>query len=115
MVFINEVKGYEEFWKLLDEWKVKYYKWWDFIFEEGDYLCYFYFVKLGKVKVFKINEDGKEYIIEICKEGDFFGYLDLLKEEKYIELVVVMEEIEISLIFKEDFLKLLNVNWDVVF
>jgi CRP-like cAMP-binding protein len=111
--FINEAKGYEELRKLSDERKVKHYKRRDLIFEEGDYPRYLYFVKSGKAKVFKTNEDGKEYIIEICKEGDFFGYLDLLKEEKYTESAAAMEETEISLIPKEDFSKLLNANRDV--
>ena len=65
--FINEAKGYEELRKLSDERKVKHYKRRDLIFEEGDYPRYLYFVKSGKAKVFKTNEDGKEYIIEICK------------------------------------------------
>jgi CRP-like cAMP-binding protein/ActR/RegA family two-component response regulator len=111
--FINEAKGYEELRKLSDERKIKHYKRRDLIFEEGDYPRYLYFVKSGKAKVFKTNEDGKEYIIEICKEGDFFGYLDLLKEEKYTESAAAMEETEISLIPKEDFSKLLNANRDV--
>lgn len=111
--FINEARGYEELRKLSDERKIKHYKRRDLIFEESDYPRYLYFVKSGKAKVFKTNEDGKEYIIEICKEGDFFGYLDLLKEEKYTESAAAMEETEISLIPKEDFSKLLNVNRDV--
>lgn len=111
--FINEARGYEELRKLSDERKIKHYKRRDLIFEEGDYPRYLYFVKSGKAKVFKTNEDGKEYIIEICKEGDFFGYLDLLKEEKYTESAAAMEETEISLIPKEDFSKLLNANRDV--
>ena len=111
--FINEAKGYEELKKLSAERKIKHFKRRDLIFEEGDYPRYLYFVKSGKAKVFKTNEDGKEYIIEICKAGDFFGYLDLLKDEKYTESAAAMEESEISLIPKEDFSKLLNANRDV--
>ncbi len=111
--FINEAKGYEELRKLSDERKTKHYKRRDLIFEEGDYPRYLYFVKSGKAKVFKTNDDGKEYIIEIAKSGDFFGYLDLIKEEKYTESAAAMEETEISLIPKEDFSKLLNANRDV--
>lgn len=111
--FINEAKGYEELRKLSVERKTKHYKRRDLIFEEGDYPRYLYFVKSGKAKVFKTNDDGKEYIIEIAKSGDFFGYLDLIKEEKYTESAAAMEETEISLIPKEDFSKLLNANRDV--
>ena len=65
------------------------------------------------MKIFKTNEDGKEYIIDIHKTGDFFGYLDLIKHDKYTESAAAMEETEISLIPKEDFVKLLNANRDV--
>jgi CRP-like cAMP-binding protein len=111
--FINEARGYEELKKLSSDRKVKSYKKRDLLFEEGDYPRYLYFVKTGKVKVFKTNDDGKELIISICKAGDFFGYIDLIKDEKYSESAAAMEETEISLIPKDDFSKLLHANKDV--
>ncbi|MCB0556674.1 MAG: Crp/Fnr family transcriptional regulator, partial [Phaeodactylibacter sp.] len=74
---------------------------------------YLYFVKEGQVKVFKTNEEGKEYIINISKPGDFFGYIDLIKDSKYTESAAAMEDTEVNLIPKEDFSKLMNANRDV--
>lgn len=111
--FINEAKGYEELRKLSDERKTKHYRRRDIIFEEDDYPRYLYFVKTGKVKVFKTNEDGKEYIIDVCKNGDFIGYLDLIRDDKYTESAAAMEDTEVSLIPREDFEKLLHANRDV--
>ncbi len=111
--FINKARGYEELRKLSEERKVKSFKRREIVFEEGDYPRYLYFVKQGQVKLFKTNDDGKEYIINICKPGDFFGYIDLIKESKYSESAAAMEDTEISLIPKEDFSKLMNVNRDV--
>lgn len=111
--FINEARGYEELRKLSEERSVKHYKRRDLIFEEGDYPRYLYFVKTGKVKIFKTNDDGKDYIIHLCKAGEFFGYIDLIKEDKYSESAAAMEDTELSLIPKEDFVKLLNANRDV--
>lgn len=111
--FINEAKGYEELRKLSNDRKTKQYKRRDLVFEEGDYPRYLYFVKGGKVKVFKTNEDGKEYIISIYKKGDFFGYIDLIKNDKYTESAAAMEETELSLVPKEDFSKLMHANKDV--
>jgi CRP-like cAMP-binding protein len=111
--FINEAKGYDELQKLSDDRKTKDFKRRDLIFEEGDYPRYLYFVKSGKVKVFKTNDDGKEYIISIYKEGDFFGYIDLIKDDKYSESAAAMEASEISLVPKEDFSKLMHANKDV--
>ncbi len=70
--FINEAKGYEALKKLSDDRKIKTYKKRDLVFEEGDYPRYLFFVNSGTVKLFKTNEHGKEYIINICKKGDFF-------------------------------------------
>lgn len=111
--FINEVRGYEELKKLSLDRKNKHYKRRDYLFEEGDYPRYLYFIKKGKIKVFKTNDDGKDFIISICKEGDFVGYINLLKEDKYTESAAAMEDTEVSLIPKEDFAKLIHANKDV--
>ena len=111
--FINEVRGYEALKKLSDDRKVKTFKKRELVFEEGDYPRYLYFVNSGKVKLFKTNEHGKEYILNICKEGEFFGYVDLIKNDQHNESAAALEATEISLIPKEDFTKLLYGNRDV--
>lgn len=111
--FINEARGYEELQKLSAERKTKSFKRRETLFEEGDYPRYLYFVNSGKIKVFKTNDDGKEYIISVCKPGDFFGHVDLIKNSRYTESSAALEESEVSLIPKDDFLTLLNANRDV--
>ena len=111
--FINEARGYDELKKLSKERKTKVLKRRENLFEEGDYPRYLYFVVRGKLKVFKTNEDGKEYIVNIHKEGEFFGYVDLLNDTKYTESAAAMEETEVSLIPKEDFISLMHANRDV--
>lgn len=111
--FINEARGYEELKKLSNERRTKLLKKRESLFEEGDYPRYLYFLKSGKIKVFKTNEDGKEYIITIAGEGDFLGYIDLIKESRYTESAAALEDAEVSLIPKEDFATLLHANRDV--
>lgn len=111
--FINEARGFEELRKLSSERRTKNVKKREILFEEGDYPRYLYFVKAGKIKVFKTNEDGKEYIITIAGEGDFLGYVDLIKETRYTESAAALEESEVSLVPKEDFSSLLHANRDV--
>jgi CRP-like cAMP-binding protein/ActR/RegA family two-component response regulator len=111
--FINEAKGYEELLKLSEDRRTKLFKKRELIFEEEEYPRYLYFVKLGKVKVFKTNEEGKEYIIALHGPGEFFGYLDLIKDERYTESAAALEDTELHLIPKEDFNKLLHANRDV--
>ncbi len=111
--FINEAKGYEELRRLSEERKSKFYKKRETLFEEGDYPRYLFFIKSGKVKVFKTNEDGKEYIINIFRPGEFVGYVDLIKGNEYSESASALEDTEVSLVPKDDFQKLLYRNRDV--
>ncbi len=111
--FINEARGYEELKKLSAERKIKTYKKRELVFEEGDYPRYLYFVQSGKVKLFKTNDDGKEYIINIHKEGEFFGFIDLIKDSEYSDSAAALQETELSLIPKEDFIQLMYGNRDV--
>jgi DNA-binding response OmpR family regulator len=111
--FINEVRGYEELQKLPEQKKTKVFKKRELIYEEGDYPRYLYFVKTGKVKIFKTNENGKEYIIDILREGEFFGYVDLIKDAPYADSAGALEDAELSLVPKDDFAALIYGNRDV--
>ncbi len=111
--FINEARGYEELKKLSADRRVKSYDKRAVIFEEGDIPRYLYFVKKGQVKIYKTNEIGKEFIINIRTEGDFVGYTALIKDEPYAFSAAALEPTELALIPKEDFLQLLYANRDV--
>ena len=83
------------------------------IFSEGNRpTCLFYILK-GKVKTFKSNENGKELVVGLFKENDFFGYVDLLENTNYNESAAAMEETELAIIPREDFQELLNSNPNV--
>ncbi|NLK95104.1 MAG: Crp/Fnr family transcriptional regulator [Clostridiales bacterium] len=55
----------------------------DTIFLEGDPANMLFFVNEGKIKLYKYNKDGKEQILHILSEGDFFGELALLKDSEH--------------------------------
>jgi len=71
--FINEARGFQELEKLSEQHQLRDYPAKKAFFEEGEYPRYLFQVKSGKVKVFKTNENGKEFIINVLKAGDFFG------------------------------------------
>lgn len=50
------------------------------IFLDGDRLDKLYIINEGRVKIYKISEDGKEQIIRILESGDFMGELSLFKQ-----------------------------------
>lgn len=111
--FINDVKGLTELDKMSIEKRTKKYNKKDTIYFEGDSPNYLYFLTAGKVKVFKMNKDGKEFVTNLYTKGDFLGYKSLINEESYEESAVALEPTEITLIPKEDFLHLLYSSKEV--
>ena len=111
--FIGEAKGLEGLSKLSENRKVRTYKKKEIIFYEGDYAGAIYFVSSGKVRTYKINEDAKEYSVDLFGPGDFIGYLSILEGDDFKETAEVMEETEILKIPREDFTELLFKNREV--
>ncbi len=111
--FIDEARGHAELRKLSAEHRRREYGRKENIFNEGDYPRYLYFVEKGKIKLFKTNEYGKEYIINYCQPGDFIGYSSLIQDEAYHFACAAMEDSELRLIPRDDFFRLLHANRDV--
>lgn len=74
------------------------------VYQEGKRSKYLYFLKTGKVKAYRLHEDGKDYITNLYAAGDFIGYLPLLENSSYKDSASVLEDAEIVLIPKEEFL-----------
>lgn len=85
----------------------------DVVYFEGDYPSFLYFIKSGKVKSSKMNDDGKDFVTGLYNEGDFFGYMSLIKDDSYEETAIVLEDSELVLIPKEDFIHLLHSSKEV--
>lgn len=83
------------------------------IFSEGNHPIRLYYVQRGKVKVFKTNNDGKELIIKIVNEGEFFGYTAMLEETVYKVNADALEDCEIAAIPRNEFEELMNSNYEV--
>lgn len=111
--FINEAKSFDLITKLAEDKKTKLLKKKETIYTEGSYPSNVFFLQKGKVKAYKSNDNGKEYITELYKEGDFFGYLDLLQGESYQETTISLEKSEVAIIPKDDFFNLLQGNREV--
>lgn len=111
--FINEAKGIESLKKLSEERDLRNYKKKDEIYREGTFPKGIYFINKGKVKTFRSSESGKELITSLHNEGEFFGYLSLLQDEKYTNSASALEDCEIYMLPKEDFFSLLYKNADV--
>jgi CRP-like cAMP-binding protein/ActR/RegA family two-component response regulator len=111
--FLNEAKAIESLKELSDAGEIKLYKKKQDVYTEGSFPKGIYFISKGKIKIHRANETGKEFITELHKEGDFFGYLSLLQNEVYTNTATALEDTEIYRIPKEDFFSLLYKNSDV--
>jgi CRP-like cAMP-binding protein len=69
-----------------------------------------YLITTGRIKTYRTNQKGKEFITEIYKAGDFFGFPVLLDVHKHLDAAIALEDSKIYFIPKEDFLNLLASN-----
>ncbi|MCU0340870.1 MAG: response regulator [Spirosomaceae bacterium] len=111
--FFNEAKTHDSLSKIAENRKVKLFKKKETIYSEGNYPNAIYFLKQGKIKTGRINEFGKEYITELVKEGDFFGYLNLFDNTPYQDSAVALADSEVLIVPKEEFYALVYHNRDV--
>lgn len=81
----------------------KQYKKNSIILMEDDSKNFMYVIFSGKIKVVRVNPDGKEQILVIRKRGDFFGEMTLLDGKAQPATIVAMEDAVVGLISKQDF------------
>lgn len=111
--FIEDAQKALNLHDLCKDKKIKQFKKKGEVFMEGDLPLSVFFVKSGSVKAFKSNQDGKELITDIYKENDFFGFEPVLENVPYQESVVALQDSEIIVIPKFDFLTLVYSQKDV--
>jgi len=83
----------------------KHFKKNSIILMEDDSKNYMYIIISGRIKVIRINDDGKEQIMVIRNRGDFFGELTLLDGKAQPATIVATEDATVGLISKSDFEK----------
>lgn len=79
----------------------------DYVFHEGDLSDRLYIVNGGSFKVYRYTSDGKEQILYLLTEGDYFGELNLLKAEKSEFSAIALEDTHLCTLQKKDFDQLL--------
>jgi CRP/FNR family transcriptional regulator, cyclic AMP receptor protein len=108
--FFNEIKNETALEKLTNSEVINQYKKKQRIYSEGNHPHSLYYLNSGKIRTYKINDNGKELTTSLYNAGDFFGYNALLENTPYKESAETLEESEISIIGREDFEILINNN-----
>ena len=84
-------------------------------FENGNYIfledsdgeqCFF--VLEGSVKVTRLSKDGREVILAMLNEGDFFGEMSLLDGESRSANVIALEKTKVLTLDRNDFIAVIN-------
>jgi CRP/FNR family transcriptional regulator, cyclic AMP receptor protein len=78
------------------------------LYSVGEKPVYVYFVVSGKLKEFLVNDEGKEFIIDMYSNGDFFGYTAILEDKPYKASIQILEDAELMIIPRTDFMQLVN-------
>lgn len=80
----------------------------EMIYMEGDTAAYLYIITTGKIKTYKTNDFGKEYITEIFNPGDYFGHLALFNNTTHQQSAMTLEQSEVIFIPRQAFFRMLN-------
>ncbi len=111
--FFKRARELKEFNRLSENRPVRTYHKKDFIFMEGQTPYELFFIVKGEVKTYKLNPEGKELITGIYRDGDFVGYAPLLEDISYNENASVLEDTQVAVIPREDFISLIYSSKDI--
>lgn len=95
------------------EYKVRTYQPRDTIYFEDSEPNFIFLVTKGKVKTWRMSQDGKDFITGLYAPGDFLGYLPILEAANYRDSATAMEETDLALMPKHDFLSLIYSKQEV--
>ena len=83
------------------------------IIAAGDPTDALYIVISGRLKVMMSDDEGREVILAILVQGEFFGEMGLIDEAPRSATVIAIEPCELLTISKVDFKKCLQENFDI--
>lgn len=78
------------------------------VIHENDPADSLFIIESGKVKVYCSDKNGKEFIMNTQREGDYFGELALLDDSTRSASVRTVEKSSFTIIYKEDFSRVLD-------
>ena len=98
----------EELGYISEKMIARHYESGKFIFLEDSEGEQCFFVVQGSVKVTRLSKDGREVILAMLNEGEFFGEMALLDGESRSANVIALEQTEVLTLNREDFLIVLH-------
>lgn len=75
------------------------------LYSEGKHARFLYYLQSGKIKTFKLHEDGKEYITNLYGPNEYIGHIALLENQPYTDTAEALETAEVVAIPKDSFVQ----------
>lgn len=110
--FLNDIKN-NGLQGLSDNYEIETYQKKQTLYTQGKKPRFLFYLVNGKIKSYKTNEDGKEYICDLYNSGDFIGYNALIQEINYEDSAMALEDAEVMQISREDFLKMIHTDMNI--
>ena len=76
----------------------------EIIFNQSDESTDLYIVFRGKVRAALLNHDGEEFVLDVFKEGDFFGEMSLLDGKPRYATAITNEDAMLGMLKRSRFL-----------
>ena len=89
-------------------YKIVNYKKGEVIYEPDHHPRYVYFVKSGEVRMFTVNDEGKEFTQGVFKSDQYFGEPALLLNRPYLAYTVALQDAELVLMDQAQFQQLIE-------
>jgi CRP/FNR family cyclic AMP-dependent transcriptional regulator len=86
----------------------QYYKKDNMILIEEEVGSTMFIILEGRVKISRLSDEGREVILSILSEGDFFGEMSILDGQNRSANVVTAEDSVIMVVHREDFLQMMH-------
>ena len=75
----------------------------ELVYLPGDPSDSVYLLKKGRVKISRVNDDGREALLTILEPGEIFGEVEALSSDRRETLVQALEKVKVCEIQREDF------------
>lgn len=98
----------EEISFIADQGELKKYRRHSVLISEGDVSDYMFILLEGRVKVYSLENTGKEVVFNIQGPGEYFGELALIDESPRSASVMALEPVTLSFVSKYTFEKCLR-------
>lgn len=99
---------YEYLVQIMELSHTREYKKNEMLYNAGDISDNLFILHTGQAKVYDIDENGKEHLLNILQPGDYVGETSLFLSSEHVNFAQATRDGEICTIYKDDLIALLN-------